>query len=363
MASSSAAPVNDLIADLKDKIYELCADEEPYKVFRQDDLLDFGVIPNNDANVLLQVTQRLVNEKLFKIVRDGNVGWMYRAEEDAVKYRGLSHEQEMVYGLIDEAGAEGIWSKTIKSKLNLHDTTMRQALKNLETKRLITDMKTVEHPTRKMYIKTSIRPSDKATGGPWYTDNELDEEFIEAIGTVLYNYIHSKSFYRSSSVGGVKKPKKTTAGKAKPSAEEVKALRDSTLEPKVKVEGQDERAPRRQRVENLLPLPPGYQGYPTLHELTLFVENSKFTTTTLTRDDIQQLLEVLCYDGRIERVVSGPDGLAYRALRKTPKEIEDGPSNGLTEAPCGRCPVFDLCEEGGPVGPSNCEYFKDWLAA
>ena len=34
----------------------------------------------------------------------------------------------------------------------------------------------------------------------------------------------------------------------------------------------------------------------------------------------------------------------------------------LSEAPCGRCPVFDLCEEGGPVAPSNCEYFNDWLA-
>jgi DNA-directed RNA polymerase III, subunit C34 len=36
-------------------------------------------------------------------------------------------------------------------------------------------------------------------------------------------------------------------------------------------------------------------------------------------------------------------------------------SNALTEAPCGRCPVFDLCEEGGPVSPSNCVYFTKWL--
>jgi DNA-directed RNA polymerase III subunit RPC6 len=35
--------------------------------------------------------------------------------------------------------------------------------------------------------------------------------------------------------------------------------------------------------------------------------------------------------------------------------------NGLTETPCGRCPVFDLCEEGGPVSPSNCVYFVQWL--
>jgi len=37
------------------------------------------------------------------------------------------------------------------------------------------------------------------------------------------------------------------------------------------------------------------------------------------------------------------------------------PGNGLTEVPCGRCPVFELCEEGGPVSPANCVYFDQWL--
>jgi DNA-directed RNA polymerase III subunit RPC6 len=282
----------------------------------------------------------------------------------------------MVYGLVDEAGTEGIWSKTIKSRSGLHDSAMRAAIKALETKRYIMDMKSVEHLNRKMYIKANLTPNEKATGGPWYTDGELDEAFIESIQHVLYGHIFAKSFYKSSNIGSAKKPKrisktntdKATAAKA---SEEARALRDAALDPKGKVENDGERSTKRQKtardsqgtrdLDRYLPLPAGYQGYPTLNELTLHVLNTNVTQTTLTKDDISQLLDVLCFDKKIEKVVAGPEGVAYRALRQSVMEKEDGPSNGLTEAPCGRCPVFDLCEEGGPVGPSNCEYFRAWL--
>jgi DNA-directed RNA polymerase III subunit RPC6 len=245
----------------------------------------------------------------------------------------------MVYALIDDAGTDGVWSKTIKMKSNLHDSLIRAAIKTLENRHFITDMKSVEHPTRKMYIKANLRPSERATGGPWYTDGELDEEFIETISQVLYGYIKSKSFYTSKSYG--RKPAAVKNGR-------------------VKNEDMEE-SRRHSNGDNLLPLPPGYQGYPTLKELTLFVENSSITSSTLTAEDIQVLLNVLVFDNKVEQVIAGPEGVAYKAVRKTPLEMEEGPRNGLTEAPCGRCPVFDLCEEGGPVGPSNCEYFKQWL--
>lgn len=263
----------------------------------------------------------------------------------------------MVYALIDEAGSEGIWSKTIKARLNLHDAVFRAAIKHLESKNMISDMKSVEHPMRKLYIKSSIRPSDRSTGGSWYTDSELDEAFIDQLMDVLYKHIKSRSFYRSSS-GAQRKPNK----RVKMSAEDVKSERDKGLA-KVKKEEQDddEYVHKKRKYDSLWPMPAGYHGYPTLNELTAFIENSKITSTTLSATDIQQLLDILCYDDRIERIIAGPDGVAYRAVRKTLKEEEEEPGNGLTEAPCGRCPVFDLCAEGGPVGPSNCEYFVEWL--
>lgn len=240
----------------------------------------------------------------------------------------------MVYSLIDESSTEGIWSKTIKNKTALHESLMRSALKALETKRLISDMKSVEHPTRKMYIKSTLRPSEKATGGAWYTDNELDEAFIEGLTGVLYKYIEARSFYRSTS----RRPLKRIAGRPTPKP-----------------------TPGSESI-TLLPLPPTYRGYPSLAELTLFIESSPITSTTLSADDISALLDVLIYDRRIEQVVAGPEGVAFKAVRKAivgDESVERG--NGVTEAPCGRCPVFELCEEGGPVSASSCVYFQEWL--
>src|ERR1700728_1103681 len=90
MASSSAAAAgshgDDLVQDLKTKLYNLCALEDRSTVFRQDDLLALNVIPDNDVRLLLQVAQGLCDEKKFKLVRDGSVaGWMYRSEADAEK--------------------------------------------------------------------------------------------------------------------------------------------------------------------------------------------------------------------------------------------------------------------------------------
>ncbi|RDW87565.1 DNA-directed RNA polymerase III subunit Rpc34-like protein [Coleophoma crateriformis] len=365
MASSSGATGPD-IASLKEALYKACLQSpSAHDGFRQQDFLDFEVIPDDDLNLVLQVAQQLVNEKLLWIFNDGEgIGWNVRSREDAAKYHGLTSEQEMVYQLVDSAGTDGIWSKTIKSKTNLHDAVFRSSIKFLETKGLIRDMKTVEHPNRKMYIKSSIRPSDRATGGSWYTDGEMDEEFISMLMDVLYNYISAKSFYRSSSSGVRKEPKKTK----RVSAEEAKALRDKSLS-KPPAEPESFSAARRE-YNRLLPMPPGYQNYPTLSQLTLFIENSPVTSVTLPANEIQQLLDILMFDNRIEQVIAGPEGVAYKAVRKSLKEMEmemrgeagAGGSNGLTEAPCGRCPVFDLCEEGGPVGPSNCEYFEEWLS-
>jgi len=37
------------------------------------------------------------------------------------------------------------------------------------------------------------------------------------------------------------------------------------------------------------------------------------------------------------------------------------PESMIGTIPCGSCPVFDFCAERGPVTPSNCEYFDQWL--
>jgi DNA-directed RNA polymerase III subunit RPC6 len=45
----------------------------------------------------------------------------------------------------------------------------------------------------------------------------------------------------------------------------------------------------------------------------------------------------------------------YRAIR------QERISLGWSQAPCGTCPVFDFCKQEGPVNPSECTYFEEWL--
>lgn len=172
----------------------------------------------------------------------------------------------------------------------------------------LTTSSCAKYPTRKIYMLWELTPSIEVSGGPWFTDSELDHEFINELLTAMSKFIASKSLPRS-------KPGSGPTGAS---------------------------------------YPPGYTGYPTLNQIYLWVKNSNLTEVDLAEADIKSLLDVLVYDGKAERVLGGT---AYRAVRKA----ENMSVNGFTESPCGRCPVFNLCKEGGPVSASNCKYFEDWL--
>lgn len=97
----------------------------------------------------------------------------------------------------------------MKTKTNLHQTIIDRCLKTLTQKRLIKRVPSVQvtlrhalvghcvinaafvqHPTRKIYMLEGLEPSISLTGGPWYTDNELDIEFIQLLMDACYKFIH-----------------------------------------------------------------------------------------------------------------------------------------------------------------------------
>lgn len=281
----------------------------------------------------------------------------------------------MVYSLIDDSGGDGIWSQTLQKRLNMHDSVLKNALKQLQTKGLIAPFKNVEHPNKKMFIKASIRPSDRATGGPWYTDQNLDEAFIEDLQHVVFDFLKHQTSYRSTHGGGAARVQAPKKGVVKGSVDKGKKRDASQLDepPSKAAKISTTTTPRK---DTLLPLPAGYTGYPTVRDIARFLSSSGVThNTILSEHDVQKLADVLVWDNLIESVkVAGKIG--YRVCRISKQSIQgwagqSDPTNregepepyvsSFTEAPCGRCPVFELCEEGGPVGPNNCEYFKTWL--
>ena len=185
------------------------------------------------------------------------------------------------------------------------------------------------------------------TGGPFYTDGVLDEEFVHHMAKWSERYIVGRSWwFPPPTAAGEDKGK----GKVKLSKEQAEDLRSKELA---------DRDIGRDRSRIMLPMPPGYTGYPTVPEITKAVNASGLSGVMMKEAEMRQLLDVLCWDGRLLKII---DGERYKAVRQVIEEESGGAGSGSTEAPCRRCPVFDLCEEGGPVNASNCEYFQDWLA-
>ncbi len=267
-----------------------------------------------------------------------------------------------------------------------------------------------------MYILAGLQPGEDATGGAWFTDGVLDHELMEALSIQLERKISEMSWKQvtdvsDSSAGsglGVSRKRKepadgfdaATKGKEKMRRNDTDYTADAVpgssgaegddhYEPPS--EKQDTDAMRPKRMYD--PHPAGYQKYPTLKDLTNFINENDFVPSgKIPENNISQLLDVMAYDDRIIKIKSPADGSAptmYKA-RKSPTqlkaevaiddrirntkldetkrmkafrelEVQRLGSGGITEIPCGRCPVFDMCEVGGPVSPNNCEYFEDWF--
>lgn len=249
-----------------------------------------------------------------------------------------------MFSYIEAAARDGIWSKLLRNKTNLHMTTMNRAVKSLESKNYIKSIKTVKWPNRKTYMLAKLQPSEDVTGGPFYTDGILDEEFIHQMSYWTERFVIGRSWWHPP----LPEPsrKKTSSKLTQEEAEEWRARE------------LHRRGHGRARNEAMLPFPAAYNGYPTLAEVTKAINASELSGVIMKESEVGQLLDILCWDGRLEKI---RDGNSYRAVRLVTGEDGVTLENGLTESPCGRCPVFDMCEDDGPVNARTCEYFQEWL--
>lgn len=192
----------------------------------------------------------------------------------------------------------GIWTKDLKTRTNLHQTVLNKVLKSLETtKKLIKSVRNVKNPTRKVYMLIGLSPSTEITGGPWFSETELDVEFINELCRVILRFIVSKSFSSDA--------------------------------------------------DKLIPV--SHNQYPNLSQVHEFIISSGITSTELGFEDVRMLLNRLIYDGEIEKIV----GIQNRAVNDD-SDDEDGDlfvyraiknescESSLASIPCGSCPVNNL---------------------
>lgn len=368
--------------------------------------LDLG-ITQTELHGQMNKAMRLQLVKTFK--EEGVLHLKANPIKDLLTTVDLTADEQMVFDYIKNSGTEGIWTRHLRGKTSLAQMVLTNVLKNLEKKQMVKTLRSVKFPTRKLYMLYSLTPSEEVSGGPWYTDQELDLEFINTLYEACLRYIKDKSFPKG-------------------------------------------------RMEYVHP--PEYRDYPSAKEITQYISKSGLLKDNfeLSVKELERLLDVLVYDKKVvkvsmaqfnddeddEEVSSADDSerdeamkdferdeemkdfitsdsesddanadydgkrkrngtdrkkgkrdhkpkVLYKALRKVPdlapEEIrrlyDDEPKSGskvgaeigdvgfmaaprrlgksLTETPCGKCPVFDFCSETGPVNPRNCEYLHDWL--
>jgi DNA-directed RNA polymerase III subunit RPC6 len=110
-------------------------------------------------------------------------------EDTAAKFAGLGPEQILVYQAIERSGNKGIWTRDIKVNTNISQNTLTKTLKILEQRNLIKSIRSVVSKSKKLYMVFDMVPAKEITGGPWYSDQEFDHDFVNALGEIIVNIV------------------------------------------------------------------------------------------------------------------------------------------------------------------------------
>lgn len=58
---------------------------------------------------------------------------------------------------------------------------------------LIKSIRSVVSKSKKLYVLFDVEPAKEITGGPWYSDQEFDHEFVAALGEYIYRVVEAQS--------------------------------------------------------------------------------------------------------------------------------------------------------------------------
>lgn len=117
------------------------------------------IMPNVTAEQTVTAVNKLVQQGQMEILRKNN-SLLYRIKDPTKKSvvpKGADNEEKIVYSIIEEGGNKGIWIRDIRVKSNLIMTQLNKILKNLENKKLIKAVKSVNVSCLKFYQKVNFQ--------------------------------------------------------------------------------------------------------------------------------------------------------------------------------------------------------------
>jgi DNA-directed RNA polymerase III subunit RPC6 len=340
------------------------------KSFAQRELMDISGI--KEPGELIRIVQELVRHQLFRTLKaERTLYWSPRSREVASQLSVLDNDERLIYEAIENSETTGIWLKRLKQNTGVAPGNVNKIIKKLESSQLIKSIKSVKSPAQRIYMLFHLAPAEDVTGGSFFDSGDLDEGLVEELGNLIVFHVRSQSWAE------VKPTRPRHDRNGTPVDVDADDSEKSGSKRKRNSTGGEDAPPAKKRSKQNEPMitqaafPAGSRSYPTADSIHNFITSSnairESKAASITIREVQEILNVLVWDEKLEKVGNGFRtvlGVKFRPPGSfDPDGIEDIVGNGLTEAPCGRCPVFDLCAPGGPINAGNCVYFDQWLKA
>ncbi|XP_019525797.2 DNA-directed RNA polymerase III subunit RPC6 [Aedes albopictus] len=270
-----------------------------------DDLV--AAIPEVKPEHRVQALNKLLQEGVLEILKKGTT-LIYRLKDPSKKStapKDIDNEEKIIYNIIEEGGNKGIWIRDIRVKSNLIMTQLNKVLKQLENKKLIKAVKSVNASKKKVYMLYNLEPDRSITGGAWYQDQDFEAEFVDVLNQQCLRFLRMKR-------------------------ESAKECRDGPL-----------------AVQKL--------SYCSVGDVHKFISDLGISKISLDEDDLETILKTVVYDGKAESIPTAEGKYLYKAI-EAPMS-----SPGLVQMPCGICPVIRNCSDCGAITPKLCSYINEWL--
>lgn len=153
------------------------------------------LIPNVSVADRVAAINKLLQLGPLELLTKKNNTLIYRYK-DPLKQgvpKGADNEERIVYSIIEEGGDKGIWIRDIRVKSNLIMTLINKILKNLESRKLIKAVKSVNASKKKVYMLYNLEPDRSVTGGAWYQDQDFESEFVDVLNQQSLRFLQMRA--------------------------------------------------------------------------------------------------------------------------------------------------------------------------
>ncbi|SGY14126.1 BQ5605_C010g06072 [Microbotryum silenes-dioicae] len=288
VASTSKAPATVKLTAAEKRLIEIGL-AAPKGQITQAELLAKS---NLTTQAVADAVNSILRKNLVQLLRTstGSVEFRFIAKEEAKAMGAMDSDEKLVLDHIKDANNNGIWTKFLHNKTGLPRTTINKVLKTLEGRKVVKTVKSVKHPTRKIYMMSNIAPSVELTGGPWFTDNELDMEFVEALKKITLAYLTKQ----------VRNPPRLKLGMSEEHQIDFLSFAHQTRPRSYKTKNaQPNELPR-------FPLWPvsASPRLPRVRDVLDYITESGIAVSVELNDEhVESLLELMIYEGTVERIL------------------------------------------------------------